>query len=160
MSTMIAAVLLTLTGLGSVQAPPQATPPAADKRLWLELRDFHRELRLIEALLETARPAMIEAREREASARLQELRSSDGSRTIRVPMKATVLIHDIPAREALEALGALAGLRVQIAPDVGNASISMRMQDAYVADALHFVVNAANLTISVLDDRTIAVASK
>ena len=38
--------------------------------------------------------------------------------------------------------------------------ISMRMQDAYVADALHYVVNAANLTISVLNDRTMAVASK
>ena len=37
--------------------------------------------------------------------------------------------------------------------------ISMRMQDAYVADALHYVVNTANL-ISVLNDRTIAVASK
>ena len=38
--------------------------------------------------------------------------------------------------------------------------ISMRMQYAYVADALHYVVNAANLIISVLYDRTIAVASK
>jgi hypothetical protein len=48
---------------------------------------------------------------------------------------------------------------VRIAPDVdASAPISMRVQEAYVADAFHYVVNVSNLRVTVLDDRTLVVS--